>query len=85
MTEPNWRTFSGWCLELWRPNCAGCRDDTCGCPEPICVAKRQRLTGISGQMRDNGASTKDGPGDSLRQQRAEVPGPRPTLDRSAEL
>src|SRR5690606_24740397 len=38
MTEPNWRTFSGWCLELWRPNCEGCRDDTCGCPG--CVAKR---------------------------------------------
>src|SRR5690606_33368462 len=34
---------------------------------------------------DNGATTKDGPGGSLREQRTEVPGPRPTLDRSAEL
>jgi hypothetical protein len=34
---------------------------------------------------DNRSSTKDGPGDSLLAQRVEVPGPRPTLQRSAEL
>lgn len=34
---------------------------------------------------DNESPTKDGPGDSLLAQRAEVPGPRPTRTRSAEL
>lgn len=66
MTEPNWRTFSGWCLQFGRPNCEGCRDDTCGCPG--CVAKRSEPArnkgnerGMVAAVRENVGTNKDEP------------------------
>lgn len=79
-------TKSGYCFApegavVKHGDCHGC---TCACHgESAGIASVARGNGA--EVRDNVSPTKDGPGDSLLAQRAEVPGPRPTLDRSAEL
>lgn len=66
MTEPNWRLFSGWCLQLGRPACDRCRVADCPCPG--CVAKRSEPARNKGNERvseapigENVGTSKDEP------------------------
>ena len=79
---------SGWCSPA--PGCTHTQREHVSCRSEVCEreafgghesvsTEEQTVLAMSGATWDNGGTNQDGPGDSLRQQRAVFPGPRRTV------
>ena len=85
--------LSGWCspsfgMSHTAREHAACRAWGCGCQMHGGHETRANPLVLSGSERSDAVDlgqNQDGPGGLLREQPTVVPGPRPTLDRSAEL